>query len=594
MNSRASTRRTSRNHLGVVVAIFVAVVALAASLISFDKKLARPASASGDALVVYESGGPFGHVGETAAIFTKNLVGHFGQVTAIPVAEYSPHLLDNFRSLIYIGALQRDRPLQSSFLDDVLATTHNVLWLGHNIDDLQTRQNSTSGSDAKRFDERFGFITTAPQAIAYRSVTYKGQTLTRAENAGLTIPIKVVQPQSARTTPPTPSADVLAEASLAEAPAVGVQSGKTNDTHPWAVRSQNLTYVSEVPFSYNSERDRYLIFADLLFDHLAPETPERHRALVRLEDVSPNSKPATLRKIADALFAERVPFSVQIIPEYVNPDLDGGGADPVVIRLSERPEVVDAINYMLERGGTLIMHGTTHQNGTRRNPYAGVTAEDFEFVSTHIDKDYVVHIDGPLPEDSPAWAEKVIEDGLAEIEAANMTRPKFWTTPHYAATPNVYRTLTSRFDARYERGMYSLHDSRATAPASAVNFGQFFPYVVRDTFGSVVIPENLGNQALPFKSSPGRSPLDIVNNAKANLVVRDGFASFFWHPYLAENPGGIADLLQIVRGIRNLGYTFVSPQAAAQDFTDPLVGPIMPKLTSDSSTTPTVNTDSGH
>ncbi len=61
---------------------------------------------------------------------------------------------------------------------------------------------------------------------------------------------------------------------------------------PWAVRSRNVTYVGEVPFTYTSETDRVLIFADLLFDALAPDTRERHRALVRLEDIHPRTRPA--------------------------------------------------------------------------------------------------------------------------------------------------------------------------------------------------------------------------------------------------------------------------------------------------------------
>ena len=64
-------------------------------------------------------------------------------------------------------------------------------------------------------------------------------------------------------------------------------------TFPWAVRSRNLTYVGEIPFPYTSETDRVLVFADLLFDLLAPGTPERHRALVRLEDIDPTSDPSS-------------------------------------------------------------------------------------------------------------------------------------------------------------------------------------------------------------------------------------------------------------------------------------------------------------
>jgi hypothetical protein len=42
--------------------------------------------------------------------------------------------------------------------------------------------------------------------------------------------------------------------------------------------------------------------------------------------------------------------------------------------------------------------------------------------------------------------------------------------------------------------------------------------------------------------------------ARRNLVVRDGFASFFYHPHL-----GVDHLRQTVEGIKAQGYTFVSP-----------------------------------
>ena len=55
--------------------------------------------------------------------------------------------------------------------------------------------------------------------------------------------------------------------------------------HVAAVRARNLTWLADNPFTFVNEEDRYLAFADLLFDVLAPRTPERHRALVRIEDV---------------------------------------------------------------------------------------------------------------------------------------------------------------------------------------------------------------------------------------------------------------------------------------------------------------------
>lgn len=84
--------------------------------------------------------------------------------------------------------------------------------------------------------------------------------------------------------------------------------------------------------------------------------------------------------------------------------------------------------------------------------------------------------------------------------------------------------------------------------------GQFFPYAVNDVYGMKVLPENIGNyEPVAVNNNPPRFPADIVENARRNLVVRDGFASFFYHPYY-----GTQALAQIVDGIKALGYTFVA------------------------------------
>ena len=57
-------------------------------------------------------------------------------------------------------------------------------------------------------------------------------------------------------------------------------------------------------------------------------------------------------------------------------------------------------------------------------------------------------------------------------------------------------------------------------------------------------------------NNPPRPPSVIIANAQAELAVRQGVASFFFHPYY-----DVSYLQQIVQGIQALGYTFVSPQS---------------------------------
>jgi len=73
------------------------------------------------------------------------------------------------------------------------------------------------------------------------------------------------------------------------------------------------------------------------------------------------------------------------------------------------------------------------------------------------------------------------------------------------------------------------------------------------------VPENLGNVIeTGYNNNAPRTPADIVESARRNLVVRDGVASFFYHPYLG--PKLLAETLD---GIRALGYDFVAAEVVA-------------------------------
>ena len=54
------------------------------------------------------------------------------------------------------------------------------------------------------------------------------------------------------------------------------------------------------------------------------------------------------------------------------------------------------------------------------------------------------------------------------------------------------------------------------------------------------------------------APGDLVRAAQANLVVRDGFAAFYFHPFL-----DLEYLKQTVEGIQAAGYRFVNRLAVA-------------------------------
>lgn len=66
----------------------------------------------------------------------------------------------------------------------------------------------------------------------------------------------------------------------------------------------------------------------------------------------------------------------------------------------------------------------------------------------------------------------------------------------------------------------------------------------------------MGNyEPQPYNQHPAVLIPELVNRARTALVVRDGFASFFYHPY-----NGLAPLKQLVEGVNGIGrYTWVGP-----------------------------------
>ncbi len=522
-------------------------------------------------LLVFESDPAYPVWTESNAVMTANLIGHFSKWTSVQADSYTPDMMDSFASVIYVGSSYRPSPLPDHFVDDVLDADIPVLWMGSNIWDLTRRQDARG----QAFAERFGFTWSEYSTTqTFASVTYKGTTLTR-EAANFGIPL------------------LLTTATTAEVVATANSSAGST---PWALRSGNFRYIAELPYAYVSESDRYLILADILFDHYG-HTANRHRALIRLEDVSAAAVPSEITSTVDVLKSRSIPFGIHIIPFYVDPDVANSGANPVRKGISEAPDVVAAIQYALANGGELIMHGSTHQSGTTANPYDGVTGNDFEFFRAHVDSTNAVVLDGEVNGMDQTHADLLLDQGLAEIAKAGLPRPAIWTTPHYAATPAAYAAVGSHFGARLERGMY-FNGTLTNSPRQFNQpFGQFFPYAVRDVYDQVVLPENIGNQTEAYNQHPARTPSDLVANAHAALVVRDGFASSFWHPYLASTPQGLLDLATIVDGVRSAGYTYVAPSSVMSEAgggpnNPPTTTTTMPTTTTTTTTPTTTSTTS--
>jgi uncharacterized protein YdaL len=530
-------------------------------------------SGSATTLVLYDTTNTYGWLGELYAMGAGNLASHFGTVTAEPVVDYVQGQVNDYTASIYLGSTY-DEPLPSSFLNDVLSTDHPVTWAGNNV--WQLSGGHSPGSTAETaFQAAYGWDPSTSyfdSADTLASVTYNGQQLTRSTDNGPVLASHITTPSAVT---------VLAQANCTDASGAPVNCApiaqSSGTSFPWAIRSGNLTYIGEIPLSYMTESDRYLAFSDLLFDALNPTAPPVHEALVRLEDVSPGiDTPQQLKAAADYLYSQHIPFSIGVIPEYLDPNGAYNHGKPVNENISQTSNTtikafIAALQYMQARGGTIIEHGDTHQYSTVANPYAGVTGDDFEFYQAWCSRtpsgpadptspcpntDYVVQA-GPLPNDSQTWAQSRAARGQSLLTQAGLSTPAIWETPHYAASAADYSGIDQVFPIRYERGKYFGGQLVGGAIDYTHEFEQFFPYVVHDLYGSAIIPEDLGNyEPTAANNNPPRPPSVIIANAQAELAVRQGVASFFFHPYY-----DLSYLQQTIQGIQALGYSFVSTQS---------------------------------
>jgi uncharacterized protein YdaL len=540
--------RPARARFAALILALALVMALSGPAFAKKPPPPPPPPSGPSALVLYDTTGEFGWIGELYAMATANLAGHFGSVTTKPVVSYAAGDIAKYDATFYLGSTY-DEPLPPVFLDEVLASTKPVVWAYSNIWQLVNR--------ASDFQSRYGFSPWYYDTSSIGTVVYKGQSLNRYRPNG---------------------SGIMTYSALDPVKATVLASAVRDDgtTIPWAVRSGSLTYVGEIPFSYTSESDRTLVFSDLMFDAMAPATVERHRALVRLEDINPDCDPAMLREFADYLYGRGIPFAFGVSPVFTDPLGVSTGA-ATTITLKQRRDLADAINYMISKGGVLVGHGYTHQYSNIANPYNGMTGDDYEFYRVTENLDHSLTYQGPLPEDSYAWAAGRMDSANNEFKAAKVTAPSIFEFPHYASSANGYKAAADKFAVRYDRGLYysgllsggpvdppqpkGKGQAKKGDPTGGLNnvnharmIGQFFPYVVKDVYGSKVLPENLGNPAEAWFNYPERTGAQIVADAKRNLVIRDGFASFFYHPFL-----GTAGLGQIIDGIQALGYQFVSP-----------------------------------
>ncbi|EGT4251137.1 TPA: polysaccharide deacetylase family protein [Clostridioides difficile] len=274
--------------------------------------------------------------------------------------------------------------------------------------------------------------------------------------------------------------------------------GSINDTlnkYPYIINDKNLFYVSKLDL----DGVLFYIFCDSLNDIFNIKTFDKGRIFVRIEDVHAFREPKNLVEIADYLSSKNIPFTIALIPAYVNPK------NHKVITLSESPEIVKAIKYMQDKGGTVILHGYTHQYKKEE-----VSGEGYEFWDGKKDES--------LKENMKIFVKDRVLNGL-RVCIENGIYPLAFEAPHYAMESEGYKELKKYFSTYM--GQHQNNDKKFSTNT--------YPYIIRDTEEfNIFIPENLGYIDPEDKFT--------FQNIKENLdklsIVRGFSGGFFFHSYL--------------------------------------------------------------
>ncbi len=266
---------------------------------------------------------------------------------------------------------------------------------------------------------------------------------------------------------------------------------------------------------------RYMVTLSGLLHQFIPNQnhnhSQSHKALLRIEDVSPLANPEAVGAVIAAAAKYHIPFSIGVIPVGVT-------EDDKHIHLYERPKLVKVLKEAQDNGASIILHGYTHQN-----KYSPKTGEGYEFWNARDDK--------PMENDDVFTTER-IEAGIAELVRCGLV-PVAFEPPHYAMSEAGYKVLS-----RY----FNIFSGQIQISDKSDQLSLALPYVTTSTYlnGMMVIPENMGYY-------DGKTFLveHMLRSSEQILEIQDGFACFFYHGYLPPDK-----LPSIIENLKKQGYEF--------------------------------------
>ncbi|MGE6617982.1 DUF2334 domain-containing protein [Bacillus mycoides] len=315
-------------------------------------------------------------------------------------------------------------------------------------------------------------------------------------------------------------------------------------THPLIIQ-QGTSYYVATPnlFDWMSH-----YVGEMLFSYFGqiPET-NKTSAYLRLEDVHPAVDVKQLKEIAELLKEKKLPYMITVIPVYKDPDTGK------TVHLKDNSELIDVLHFMQDNGGSIVMHGYTHQF------YDSETGEGFEFWDVKTDqpirqpnheksktkKDFQSTEDyNKYVKNGKAFEEKYIKDhiekGITELVEAKLY-PVAFEAPHYTMSQKGYEILSQYFSTYV--GQIQLNDTTWKSMHSPA-------YISTPSFlhGMKLIPETVGF----IEEGKPQAIAKMKERALSITKLSDGIIGAFYHPYLGVEP--LKEVLKELESIPNIKW----------------------------------------
>lgn len=383
--------------------------------------------------------------------------------------------------IVYYGIDYRQPP-PPDFLNDIAngeeITKKRVVWIGYHLDRLGEAQKNLGF----QFAEQISAAQETRLVYTYSNTDYIMRHTERTF-------VEITDKNWARVHATVSDRPIIASSKHKERPDNG----------------EYFYFVGFHPTAYVMTAGAHLVFLDVLSEVYG--IPRGKVALVRLEDIHPRSSISALLSVTNYLKSERVPFTLSVIPFYVD------GLDRASI--TGESAFRTAVKQALLNGGELVVHGATHQ-------FDGKTGDDWEFWDEKTNK----------PIGGAEYAEQRVKMALQEIQKAGLAPHTVgWETPHYQASDAHYAVFEKYFGFFFEphRKFELAHVPYVIETASSVYIGTPLGYVQNDADISRITLE-----------------AEKLAGLKYGAV-----AAFFYHPFL-----GVDRLRAIVTALQKQGWQF--------------------------------------